>query len=84
MRAFLVDDEPLALKRLRRMLAATGRVEITGESSDPEQAIHAIESASPDVLFLDMAASATGAQSAQIQELNPFHKRPHPKGGRRV
>lgn len=54
MRAFLVDDEPLALKRLRRMLAVTGRVEIVGESSDPEQAIPAIESTKPDVLFLDI------------------------------
>ena len=54
MRAFLVDDEPLALKRLRRMLAATGRVEITGESSDPEQAIAAVASLKPDVLFLDI------------------------------
>ena len=32
MRAFLVDDEALALKRLSRMLAATGRVEIVGQS----------------------------------------------------
>jgi two-component system, LytTR family, response regulator len=54
MRAFLVDDEPLALKRLSRMLAATGRVEIAGESSDPAQAIPAIESARPDVLFVDI------------------------------
>jgi len=54
MRAFLVDDEPLALKRLNRMLVATGRVEIAGESSDPERAIPAIESAKPDVLFLDI------------------------------
>lgn len=54
MRAFLVDDEPLALKRLSRMLAATGRVEIAGESSDPEQAIPAIESAKPEVLFVDI------------------------------
>jgi len=54
MRAFLVDDEPLALKRLSRMLAATGRVEVAGESSNPERAIHAIESAKPDVLFLDI------------------------------
>jgi two-component system LytT family response regulator len=70
MRAFLVDDEPLALKRLRRMLAATGRVEITGESSDPEQAIHAIESASPDVLFLDIEMPGlTGFQ--MLERLTP-------------
>jgi two-component system LytT family response regulator len=54
MRAFLVDDEALALKRLSRMLAATGRVEIVGQSSDPEQAIEAIQAAKPDVLFLDI------------------------------
>ena len=28
LRAFLIDDEPLALKRLARMLEATGRVEV--------------------------------------------------------
>ena len=49
MRAFLVDDEPLALKRLSRLLAATGRVEMAGQSSDPEQAIPAIRAAKPDV-----------------------------------
>jgi two-component system, LytTR family, response regulator len=54
MRAFLVDDEALALKRLSRMLASTGRVEIAGQSSDPEQAIPAIQAARPDVLFLDI------------------------------
>ena len=54
MRAFLVDDEPLALKRLSRMLSATGRVEIAGQSGDPEQAILAIRGAKPDVLFLDI------------------------------
>lgn len=54
MRAFLVDDEPLALKRLSRMLAATGRVEIAGRSSDPLEAIPAILEAKPDLLFLDI------------------------------
>lgn len=28
LRAFLIDDEPLALRRLARLLAATGRVEV--------------------------------------------------------
>ncbi|MBZ5608696.1 MAG: LytTR family DNA-binding domain-containing protein [Acidobacteriia bacterium] len=54
MRAFLVDDEALALKRLARMLAATGRVEIAGQSTDPAQAVDAIRAAKPDVLFLDI------------------------------
>ncbi len=54
MRAFLVDDEALALKRLSRMLSSTGRVEIAGQCADPEQAIPAIQAARPDVLFLDI------------------------------
>lgn len=54
MRAFLVDDEALALKRLERMLAATKRVEVAGVSQDPVEAVPAILEAKPDVLFLDI------------------------------
>jgi two-component system, LytTR family, response regulator len=54
MRAFLIDDEAPALKRLARMLSATGRVEIAGTSTDPTDAIPAIVQAKPDVLFLDI------------------------------
>ena len=54
MRAFLVDDEPLALKRLERMLAAAKRVEIVGTSSDPVEAVPLILKTNPDVLFLDI------------------------------
>src|ERR1700720_1264276 len=54
MRAFLVDDEALALKRLSRMLAATGRVSVAGSSTDPVEAVQALAEAKPDVLFLDI------------------------------
>jgi two-component system LytT family response regulator len=54
MRAFLVDDEALALKRLQRMLAATKRVQIAGMSNDPVEAVPAILEAKPDILFLDI------------------------------
>jgi two-component system LytT family response regulator len=54
MRAFLVDDEALALKRLSRMLTATGRVEIVGSDTDPVEAVQAVLEAKPDVLFLDI------------------------------
>jgi len=54
MRAFLVDDEALALKRLSRMLTATGRVEIVGSETDPVEAVQAVLEAKPDVLFLDI------------------------------
>ncbi len=54
MRAFLVDDEPLALKRLQRMLVATKRVDVVGTSTDPAEAVAAILEAKPDILFLDI------------------------------
>lgn len=54
MRAFLVDDEALALKRLQRMLAATKRVEVIGTSTDPVEAVPDILESKPDILFLDI------------------------------
>lgn len=54
MRAYLVDDEPLALKRLARMLAEAGQVEVAGSSTDPLEAIDAILKARPDIIFLDI------------------------------
>ena len=57
-KAFLVDDEPLALRRLRRLLEDTGRVAIAGEASDPAQAVAEIDRVQPDVLFLDIEMPA--------------------------
>jgi DNA-binding LytR/AlgR family response regulator len=55
-RVFLVDDEALALRRLTRMLEATGRVEIVGQTTDPEAAIEAIRGAAGlDLVFLDIS-----------------------------
>ncbi|MEI9975370.1 MAG: LytTR family DNA-binding domain-containing protein [Ignavibacteriota bacterium] len=53
-RAFVVDDEPLAVRRLKRMLEETGRVEIAGSSSDPVDALAALGETPVDVLFLDI------------------------------
>lgn len=54
LRAYLVDDEPLAVERLRRLLEQTGRVEVTGSSTEPEQAVAALTGDPPDVCFLDI------------------------------
>lgn len=54
MKAFLVDDEPLAVIRLRRMLEETGRADIAGASSDPGEALEQLRRIRPDVLFLDI------------------------------
>jgi two-component system LytT family response regulator len=54
LRVYLVDDEILALERLSRMLAASGRVEIIGQTTEPEAAVAALTSDVPDVCFLDI------------------------------
>ncbi len=54
LRAYLVDDEPLALERLRRLLERTGRVEVTGSTTEPENAVAALTADPPDVCFLDI------------------------------
>src|SRR5215831_13148913 len=54
MKAFLIDDEPLALKRLRRLIEEDGRVEIVGSCGNPIEALEQLRRSSPDVLFLDI------------------------------
>ena len=54
LRAYLVDDEPLAIARLTRLLDETGRVEVIGSTTDPEEAVEALASVPPDVCFLDI------------------------------
>src|SRR5687768_5236284 len=53
-RAFVIDDERLALDRLRRLLADTGRVEVVGAATDPEAAIERLRAEPVDVIFLDI------------------------------
>jgi two-component system LytT family response regulator len=54
LRAYLVDDEPLALGRLQRLLERTGRVEVIGSTTEPEKAVAALKADPPDVCFLDI------------------------------
>jgi two-component system, LytTR family, response regulator len=53
-RALIVDDEKLARKRIRRLLASEADVEVIGESANGEEAAGAIAEFRPDLLFLDI------------------------------
>jgi len=53
-RAFLVDDEPLAVRRLSRLLSESGRVSVVGSSNDPIDAIAWLSSHTVDAVFLDI------------------------------
>ncbi|HUB51067.1 MAG TPA: response regulator transcription factor [Terracidiphilus sp.] len=53
--AFLVDDEPLAIERLSRLLARHNSLRVCGSATDPQQAVTALnERKDIDVLFLDI------------------------------
>ncbi len=54
LRTLIVDDEPLARDRLRGFLKAEPAVEVIGECGSGPDAIAAIRSAAPDLVFLDM------------------------------
>lgn len=54
LRAYLVDDEPLALERLRRLLERTERVKVIGSTTEPEEAVVALTADPPDVCFVDI------------------------------
>jgi two-component system LytT family response regulator len=53
-RAFVVDDERLAVDRLERLLTATGRVDVVGAATDPEEALGRLRAQPVDVIFLDI------------------------------
>jgi two-component system, LytTR family, response regulator len=54
MKALIVDDEPLARRELRRLLAAHPSIQIVGEAGEIDEAHERIESLAPGVVFLDI------------------------------
>jgi two-component system LytT family response regulator len=58
-RALIVDDEPLARRHVRQLLAAEPDFEIVGEAEHGGAAIAQIESLRPDLVFLDVQMPET-------------------------
>lgn len=53
--AYLVDDEPLAIERLSRLLKKYDSVHVAGSATDPQQAVQFLNGSNDiDVLFLDI------------------------------
>ena len=72
LRTILVDDEPVALRRLARLLARADDVEIVAACPDGPSAVEAVRQHRPDVLFLDV----------QMPGMNGFEVLQALKGGR--
>ena len=54
LRAVIVEDEPLALARLSRLLQRHDDVEVVGEAGNAADAIDLIQAHAPELLFLDI------------------------------
>ena len=53
-RTLIVDDEPLARERLRKLLENEPDIEIVGEAADGAEALAAAQKDHPDLIFLDV------------------------------
>jgi len=53
-RTLIVDDEPLARRKIREFLKEDREIEVVGECGTGSQAVSAVRSATPDLLFLDV------------------------------
>jgi two-component system LytT family response regulator len=53
-RTLIVDDEPLARQRLRRLLEADPDIAVLGESGDGARAVADLRELNPDLVFLDV------------------------------
>ena len=58
MRVLIVDDEPLARRRLVQLLAECADVDIVGEADSGREALKLVELLRPDVLLLDIEMPA--------------------------
>jgi two-component system LytT family response regulator len=53
-RAIIADDEPLARRGIRQLLAAHRDINIVAEARNGQEAVHALREFRPDLIFLDV------------------------------
>lgn len=72
MRVLLVDDEALALDRLRTLFADIEGVEVVGQAQDGEQALVEIRETRPDLVILDVhMPGRNGLRTAAEIDVDP-------------
>ncbi|PSQ92932.1 MAG: DNA-binding response regulator [Bacteroidetes bacterium SW_4_67_19] len=70
MRVLIVDDEPLARRRLRQLLSGRDDVDLAGEAENGREAARLIEEEAPDLVFLDVQMPGLDGVDV-IREIGP-------------
>ncbi len=73
-RALIVDDEPLARRGVRQLLAPYPDVEVVGECRDGREALRALRKLKPDLVFLDV--QMPGLDGLQVIRLHGVERMP--------
>ena len=73
-RTLIVDDEPLARRRIRRLLAGDPEVEVIGEYGEGASAAAALQQDTPDLVFLDV--QMPGADGFDVVAAAPAGRQP--------
>src|SRR3954464_6338111 len=72
MRVLLVDDEALAIDRLRTFFGDIEGVEVVGEAGDGNEAIERIRELAPDLVIMDVQMPGrNGLRAAQDIDVDP-------------
>ena len=69
-RVLIVDDEPVARRGMRQLLAGHDDVEIAGEARNGREAVRLIRALAPDLVFLDVQMPEVDAFGV-LQQIEP-------------
>ena len=84
LRAYVVDDEPGALKQVVQSLRSTGRVEVVGSATAADTALTEIPDRDVEVLFLDIhMPGTTGFELLERLTTSPATKAPSATAGQK-
>lgn len=71
-RVMIVDDEPIACRRIQRLLKAEPEVEIVKTANNGRDAVEGIQKLNPDLLFLDIQMPGMDGFEV-VKALDPEH-----------